>query len=386
MTESGGDANDPSPRRRALAAAAAAVAALAAGGCALVRPPPPPPPPLPPPSPPSAPAPPPAPLPPADEPPPPFVRPPRLRPGDTVGLFAPSGALAEGHVARAVAACESLGLRVRQPRHLRARFGGYAGSVEQRVDDIHQLWRDGDVRSLWAVRGGSGAFALLPHLDYALMRREPKALIGYSDVTALHLAAQRHARLVTFHGPVATSTFTPYALASWRSVLMQPRPGAVFGIAEELRQRGQRESAYRARVVRGGVAEGRLVGGNLSILSALVGTPYAAELRGAVLFVEEVREAPYRIDRMFTQLQLASGLQHAAALVAGIFDRCEASEGDPSLTLAETIDWHFGRAGVPAVYGWSFGHVAPQLTLPLGVMARVDTEDETLTLLEPAVD
>ena len=280
---------------------------------------------------------------------------------------------------------ESLGLRVRLPQHVRARHGKTAGTVAQRLADIHALWRDDEVQALWAVRGGSGAAALLPHIDMALVRERPKAVIGYSDITALLLGLWRGAGLIGFHGPVATSTFSDYSLAQWRKVLMDPQPETRLAMAEENLQRAETAPQFRPRTLRGGVAEGRLVGGNLSVLTALVGTPWAADFERSILFLEEIGEEPYRIDRMLTQLQQSQGLSRAAALLCGVFERCEPRGTEPSLSLAETLDEHLLPAAVPAVYGWSFGHIAQQMTLPIGVRARLDPAAGTLTLLEPAV-
>ncbi len=313
-------------------------------------------------------------------------RPPRLKPGDLVGLFAPSNAASDAQLARGRANLEALGFRVRVPRNLMAVRGHLAGTVEQRVDDIHALWRDPEVKALWALRGGYGAALLLPHLDYGLLRREPKALIGFSDITALHLALQGRAGLVSFHGPWASSVFSPFTRDAMQAVLMQPQAQTRLLRAPEHRSRATTEPAYRARTLRAGTASGHLVGGNLSVLSALIGTPYAPAPQGALLFIEDVGETPSRIDRMLTQLQLALGLDRANGLLAGVFERCDPPRGEASLSLAQVMDDHLGRAGVPAVYGWSFGHVRDQLTLPLGVPAQIDTDSETLTLLEPAVD
>jgi muramoyltetrapeptide carboxypeptidase len=344
---------------------------------------------------PAAPPPPPQALPPDDPPPQlrpppaddalPLIRPPRLRRGDTVGLFAPSTRVSQDLVDRGVAQLEELGFRVRVAPHVLSTHLHYAGTAAQRADDLQGLWADDGVRALWAVNGGAGASALLPLLDYAAMRRQPKALIGFSDITALHLAVHKHAGLVTFHGPFAGSRLTPYTVDALQAVLMQPQARTVLRLSDDHRQRAEAEPQFRARSIRAGVAEGRLLGGNLSLLAALVGTPFAADYTDALLFMEDVREAPYRVDRMLTQLQQSLGLQRAAGLVAGVFDRCEVPSDALTMPLASVFDAQFGAAGVPAVYGWSFGHVRDQLTLPLGVRARLDTEAQTLTLLEPAV-
>lgn len=320
---------------------------------------------------------------------PPALRPPRLRPGDTVGLFASSSRLNQAAVDQGRAQIEALGFKVRLGRHLRAVDGHYAGTVAQRVDDLHQLWADGDVRALWSVRGGAGTAALLPHLDYARMRRDPKAVVGFSDVTALLLALQQQAGLVGFHGPAATNGFTAYTAEALRAVLMNPPPageaGLVLRLSPDHLRRAASDPAYRARTVRAGTAEGPLLGGNLTLLASLAGTPYLPTFDGALLFVEEIGEEPYRVDRLLTQLQQARGLQRTAAVMAGVFRNCEARSDSPPMTLAQVIDRQLGAAAVPAVYGWSFGHVSDQLTLPLGVRARIDTQAQTLTLLEPAV-
>lgn len=316
----------------------------------------------------------------------PLQRPPRLRPGDTVGLFASGTRLTEAWITQALANLQALGLRPRLGRHVRAVQGHYAGSVEQRVDDLHALWADDDVRALWSIRGGAGTAQLLPHLDYAAMRRKPKALVGFSDVSALQLALLRHAGLVSFNGPDGVSTFTPFSMRMLRSVLMQPQSQLRLERSGQHRARAEAEPQFRARSITAGSAEGPLVGGNLSVLSAMVGTPFLPSLDGALLFLEDVGEPPYRVDRMLTQLEQAGLLRGSAALVAGVFDRCEAPPDGPRMPLAEVIDLRLRAAGVPAVYGASFGHVSDQLTLPLGVRARLDAGTMALTLLEPAVD
>lgn len=280
---------------------------------------------------------------------------------------------------------EGQGWRVKPGRNLRAAHGGYAGTVAQRLEDLHAMFADREVRAIWAARGGSGCLGLLPHVDYAAIRRAPKILIGYSDITALHLALWRHAGMVTFHGPVASSTFSDFSVARLRALLMQPDTETVLPIAAENLQRAAQEPQYAPRIFRDGRAEGRLVGGNLSMVSALAGTPYAAPAAGHLLFLEEIGEAPYRIDRMLTQLTQSGALPRTAGVALGVFQRCESPPGEPSLTLAQVLEGHLAALHGPSIYGLSFGHVGQQLTLPIGVRARLDTRDRTLTLLESAV-
>ncbi len=314
-----------------------------------------------------------------------LIKPPRLHFGDTIGLVAPGGHTSEEAIARAVAKIETLGFKVRQGANLRAIHGNYGGSVQQRCDDLHAMFRDPDVKAIWCIRGGSGCISLLSSLDYRLIRARPKILIGYSDITALHLAIHRHAGLVTFHGPVAASGPSVYSNTHMLAVLMDPQPTYTIAMAPENAQRALTEPHFGVRTVTHGQASGRLIGGNLSMVSALAGTPYAADFKRALLFIEEVNEAPYRIDRWMTQLDLAVGFKHAAAVMVGICDNCVPTDDEPSLTLDETLDLHLKPLVVPAVSGYSFGHIRNQFTLPMGILARLDTLRQTVTLLEPAV-
>lgn len=314
-----------------------------------------------------------------------LIKPPRLRPGATIGLVAPGGYTTEAAIAKAVRNIASLGCRVKEGVHLRAVFGNYAGTAQQRVDDLHAMFADPDVDAIWAIRGGAGCISLLAGLDYALIRAHPKILLGYSDITALHLAIHRHAGLVTFHGPVAASTLSDYAMEQLLAVLADPQPHTVIPMSSANAYRGLTEPLYATRTVHAGLASGVLMGGNLSMVSALAGTPYAADIAGALLFLEEVNEAPYRVDRWLTQLDLAGGLRNTAAVIVGICENCDPEPGDPSLTLDQTLALHLDPLAIPAVTGYSIGHIRHQCTLPVGVMATLDTRRQTVTLHEAAV-
>jgi muramoyltetrapeptide carboxypeptidase len=315
----------------------------------------------------------------------PLIKPPRLRRGDVVGLVAPGGYTSDAAIEKAVRHIEALGFRVKLGTYLRDVWGNYGGTVAARIADLHAMFRDPEVNAIWAIRGGSGCISLLRHLDYRLIRTHPKILLGYSDITALHLAIHRHAGLVTFHGPVASSTPSDYATEHLLAVLMEPRESTTIAMSAENDRRALDEPWYATRTVHEGVAEGPLIGGNLSLVSALAGTPYAADFTGALLFLEEVNEEPYRIDRWMTQLDLAVGFDKAAALMIGICENCGPQGDGPSLTLDETLDVHLQPLRVPAVTGYSFGHIRNQFTMPVGVKARLDTEARTVTLLEAAV-
>jgi len=314
-----------------------------------------------------------------------LIKPPRLRFGATVGLIAPGGYISERTIDKAVRNIESLGLKVKQGKYLREVFGNYAGSVEQRVADLHAMFTDPEIRMIWPIRGGSGCISLLAHLDYDLIRRHPKILLGYSDISALHLAIHKQAGLVTFHGPVASSTMTDYSRAQMMAVLADPQHQYTIPMSPENARQAASEPHFGIHTHTHGVATGALMGGNLSMVAALAGTPYAAHIRDSILFLEEVNEAPYRIDRWMTQLDLAGGFKNAAAVVIGICENCGPEHEDISLTLERTLGLHLHPLTIPAVTGYSIGHIRNQCTLPIGLQARLDTRAQTITLLEAAV-
>jgi muramoyltetrapeptide carboxypeptidase len=316
---------------------------------------------------------------------PPPRKPRRLRLGDTVALIAPAGALDDAGIERRVRNLESLGLKVKVAENLRARHGSFAGTAAQRVSDLHDAFLDRDVKAIWAARGGAGAAQLLAHLNYRLIAAHPKILVGFSDITALHAALLKHANLVTFHGPTAGSTLTDYTSRHLMETLMIPTRGRPIEMSESNRVEALSNPEFALRVLRAGVATGPLLGGNLSVFSALTGSPHQPSLRGALAFFEEVNEEPYRLDRLFTQLRQGAQLDRAQGVMLGVFRRCSPKPGDTSLSLGETVHEHFGMRRAPAVYGFSIGHIANQFTLPVGTMARLDTAEQTLTRLESAV-
>lgn len=312
-------------------------------------------------------------------------KPPRLAPGAVIGLIAPGGYTSDAAIEKAVRNIESLGYRVKFGANLRATFGNYAGTVQQRLGDLHAMFADPEVSALWAIRGGSGCISLLAGLDYALIRAHPKILLGYSDITALHLAIYRHAGLVTFHGPVASSTLSDYASEQLLAVLADPQARTIIPMSSANAFRALSEPVYTLRTIHAGVASGILMGGNLSMVAALAGTPYAADIAGSLLFLEDVNEAPYRIDRWMTQLDLAGGFSNAAAVIIGICENCGPEHEDQSLTLDQTLALHLHPLMIPAVTGYSIGHIRNQCTLPIGIPATLDTARQTITLHEAAV-
>ena len=313
-----------------------------------------------------------------------IVKPPRLRLGDTVGLIAPANATflqVELDLARET--LEALGLRVKAGAHLLDRYGYLAGRDADRAADVNALFADRDVRAVLALRGGWGSARLLPHLDYAAIRRHPKVLMGYSDVTALLNAVNARTGLVTFHGPVGISTWTPFSIESMAAVLFE---GDTPTLANPVELRdGLVQVEDRIQTITAGRARGRLLGGNLTVLTAIVGTPYLPDLDGAILFLEDTGEAVYRMDRMLTHLKLAGLLGRIKGFVFGRCTDCKPGEGYGALTLDEVFADHVKPLGVPAFRGSMIGHIDRQFTVPVGLPAEIDADAGTIRLLEPAV-
>lgn len=315
----------------------------------------------------------------------PLLLPRRLQPGDTLGLFNPSGAIHErAPYAQAHAALQALGFRTLEAPNLRARWGHMAGTPQQRADDLHALFADPQVAGLLAVTGGSGANRVLPLLDYGLIARHPKVLGGFSDLSALINAVHARTGLVSFHSPLARSEWNAFTVAQFKAVVMDGRAHAFCNEPSAGEALGAAEG--RTTTIRGGRAQGPLLGGNLAVLTSLVGTPYLPDFEGAILFLEDVNEYIYRVDRMLSTLMLAGVLARVAGVVLGGFTHCTVSEGSfGTLTLDEVFDDYFGGLGVPVYRGAQFGHVKRKFTLPLGVPTEIDADAGTLRLLQPAV-
>lgn len=312
-------------------------------------------------------------------------KPPRLREGDVVGLIEPAGFPDDPFDMPLVEeTIRAMGLVPRAAPHLGARYGYLAGTDAERAADINTLYVDPEVKAVFAVRGGWGCARVLPHLDFRTIRANPKLLVGFSDITALHLAFAAHAGFTTIHGPNASSG---WGRKSWEPFRALAFDGAMpLYRNPEVTEDRLVQRAWRTRAIRGGTATGRLLGGNLSVLTALLGTAYLPDFDGAILFLEDVGEGEYRIDRMLTQLALAGVLRKVRGIVFGQCSRCQ-SPG-PSyggFTISEVLQQHLEPLGVPAFQGAFFGHIADQFSLPVGIMAEIDADAGTIRLAEPAV-
>ncbi|MET1757162.1 LD-carboxypeptidase [Novosphingobium sp. RD2P27] len=312
-------------------------------------------------------------------------KPSRLHSGDTLGLVAPAGFVADRFGVDAIEdTVRAMGLVPKLAPHLTAREGYLAGDDRTRAADFQAMFADEDVAAVMSVRGGWGCARILPYLDFAALTRSPKLFIGFSDNTALHMAIAARCGFPTIHGSNAS---TSWRQSSWDAFHALAFEGATPTIATPSSPAALLTSgASRVRTFHSGKARGRLLGGNLSVLSALVGTPFLPDFTGAILFLEDVNESEYRIDRMLTQLALSGILARVAGIVFGQCTNCaEQAAGYGNFTIYEVLDRAFASLGVPAFQGAPFGHISGQVSIPEGVMAEIDADAGTIRVLEPAV-
>jgi muramoyltetrapeptide carboxypeptidase len=290
-----------------------------------------------------------------------------------VSLVAPAGPLKlPADLDRAVENCRALGWEPVIGDNARSRHMYFAGADRERLSDLNAALCDDAIDAVWCLRGGYGAMRLLDGVDYEALRRRPKAIIGYSDITALHCALAVRVGLSSIHGPTARATLTTFSRRSLESAA--GRTGQSCGDAPD------------ARTLVGGRARGRLVGGNLALLSALHGTPFQPDYEGAILVLEDVNEAPYRVERMLLQLRLSGALQRCAGIAFGSFTNSGETQ-DKSLggsrPMLEVLEEAAALAGVPAIAGIPLGHIDDQWSVPLGEEAELDADARRLTVMDP---
>ncbi len=299
------------------------------------------------------------------------IIPPPLRKGDTIGLISPASNADDERVDKAISNLQAMGLKVIEGNFLREKHGFIAGTDKQRLDDLHNMYKNPDIDAIWCVRGGYGTTRIISDIDYSLIRKNPKALIGYSDITALHLAIFAKAGVVGFHGPVASSTMTDYAQSNINKVLFRKN------LEVNIKPVSDVEPPLQAPfILHHGNAHGRLLGGNLSLMAALCGTEYLPDFTDAIVFIEDVGEKTYSIDRMLVQLFQATNIRKASGIILGQFKGCKPADGDQS--LLETLKMHFMDLSIPTIGGFSVGHVADQTVMPVGIHAHMKSSAYSL--------
>jgi muramoyltetrapeptide carboxypeptidase len=313
-----------------------------------------------------------------------LVKPPVLKPGDAVSLITPSTFVVNPESRlQAERIVTALGLKPKFGANTNKRWGYLGGTAEERAADLHAAFRDPETKAVFCVRGGYGASMLLDRLDYSLIRRHPKILLGYSDITALHLAIHQTSRLVTLHGPTVLDPFNSFTFEHLKRALFETRP---LGELKNPPEVNPLRPLHPVRTLRGGQATGPLIGGNLTLISTTMGTPWEIQTEGKILFLEDVGEQPYSMDRMLTQLRLAGKFRGIKGLILGECNDCRPREFRPAfestLSLPEVYDHVLADLEVPVVTGLVFGHTEDQFPLPQGVNATLDASRGTITVNE----
>src|SRR5438874_2000738 len=311
------------------------------------------------------------------------IKPKRLTAGDTVGLVLPATAAFEAdEIQFAKEQMEAIGFKVVIGPHAFDKWGYFAGHDKDRAADINRMFADDSVNGVVCYTGGWGSPRVLPYLDYDLIKRKPKVLIGYSDITALLNAVHKKTGLITFHGPVGGSTFDPWTLENFRRVVMTPDPAGILPTPSK-KPNELVDRTNRILKLTKGTATGPLIGGNLTMIASLMGTPYQPDTTNAIFFLEDVHEEPYRIDRMLTTLSLGGLFDNVAGILFGHCSDCGVK--GPSFSLEEILRDRFAALPVPVLSGLSFGHIEQKLVLPIGARATLNADVGTVRVEEGAV-
>ena len=298
----------------------------------------------------------------------PLIKPPGLRPGDLIGIISPAGLVEKSELKPDLELLESSGFRIHVAPHVYDRQGYLAGDDEARLSDLHDMFRDTEIRAIFCARGGYGTLRLLDKIDYDLIREHPKIIVGYSDITALLMAINKKTGLITFHGPMVRgfSSLQGSSRESLFKLISSDQPVSFSPVA--------------GNSLISGSATGPLMGGNLSLICYVVGTPFLPSLDGCILFIEDKGEPLYRIDRMLTHLSLAGQLKRIAGLIGGEFMEC----GDPP-AVDDLLNTAASDLKIPLITGFPVGHGMYNTALPLGIPARLDADSMTLSTMEPCV-
>jgi len=313
-----------------------------------------------------------------------MIRPPRLQPGDTIMFVAPAGDLDKDRMMLAKQRLQARGYHIKMRDDLFAREGYLAGSDDRRGHELMQAFLDPNVQAIFPGTGGYGTMRILDRLDYDAIRAHPKILIGFSDITGLHLAINRMSRLVTYHTPSpmwglgSPDGLTPFSRKYFYRAITAAAPGNYRIVTPK----GVPQPVALGK----GQARGRLIGGNLSLISALEGTPYAIDTHEAILLLEDTREAPYRIDRMLRQLQLAGKLETLRGAVLGQFTRVDSREDqqteDQRFSVDGILKQYFSPLGIPVLMNFPVGHCPMNASLPIGGQVEIDADQAALSVLE----
>lgn len=313
------------------------------------------------------------------------IFPKRLKIGDTIGLVAPGYAIKQDVLAEAKCTLKRMGFIPYHTHRVVGNYGYFSNKDNERAEDLNEMFANPQIDGILCARGGYGCTRILQMIDYDNIKRNPKVLIGFSDVTALLNGIFKETGLITFHGPVGSTLNDPYSIAQMEKVVMHPEQRVSIENFKLLDPSVKLNAEYERYTISPGTATGRIVGGSLTLINALIGTPHEIDFSGALVFMEDVEEAPYRIDRMLTQLLEVPTFKKAAGIIFGVCAGCNESTNPLSFALREVIMDRIKPLGIPAAYGMSFGHIENNFTFPIGIDATFDATKMRLQLLEMAV-
>lgn len=307
----------------------------------------------------------------------PVIKPNALKTGDTIAISSPAGAVwDDAQVVKFSSILQNLGFKVKTGETLSKKFGYFAGSDEFRANEINRLFQDKEVKAIFCMKGGWGCARILNLINYSEIIKNPKIIMGFSDITSLLISINAITGLITFHGPVGNSGWNDFSTGYVKKILMDKE------IVSYTYPEKNDDLPY---TVHPGKSKGRLVGGNLSVLSGIVGSHYLPDWKNKILFLEETGEEPYQIDRMLTQLKLAGILHKLSGFIFGKCVKCEAEEPTKAFTFQQVLEQHIKPLGIPAFYGAMIGHIENKYTIPLGIEAEMDADKCSFKLLETAV-
>lgn len=307
----------------------------------------------------------------------PSKKPKALMKGDLIGITGPAGSIwNKAHIKKVQDILANLGFRTTLGETLYKQDGFLAGNDELRAKELMEMFEDKSIRGILTMRGGWGCARILDSLDYKVIANNPKVVMGFSDITSLVNAIYSKTGLVTFHGPCGYSSWGDFSTNHVLKAAVSGDPFVMKNPADNVKD---------LKTWSSGKASGKLVGGNLTVVVSMIGTEYEPNWNGKILFLEEIKEEPYRVDRMLWQLKQAGVFKRINGLVIGSFRKCEPEEPEKSFSLDEIFEQHFKHASFPVYQGASFGHIAPKFTLPIGINAEMDADGFTITTLERSV-
>lgn len=305
------------------------------------------------------------------------VKPKALKAGDTVAITSPAGAVwDESGIDNFSNILKSFGFNVVLGKTLKEKHGYFAGTDELRAGELNELFANKTIKGIFCMKGGWGCARLLDKLDFDIIKNNPKVIIGFSDITTLLNAITFKTGLITFHGPVGNSGWNDFSKNAFISAVLNNK---AFTFASNP------ATEDKITTIVPGKATGELYGGNLSVLCGLIGSAYLPDWKGKILFLEEAKEEPYRIDRMLTQLKLSGVLDSVSGIVFGRCAKCLAEEPEKAFTFDEVIKQHLKNLKVPSFYGAMIGHIENKLTVPVGIVAKMDSVTGTIITEEVSV-